>query len=269
MKKLLCAAVIAATLLCLLPTFGCAGTAEVKYKLSEDGAYYIVSGVEGDKRSLTAYDVPSTYSLGEGEKSLPVKEIGDEAFYGCSSLVDVTLPDGIERIGNLAFALCAFYDFTIPDSVTEIGWSAFGMCESLTEIVVPESVTKLGDRAFFCCSALERAVVLAQITDLDSKTFYASVATQGGNVYTSSVLKEIYLPATLQKINFNALYGNTALTDIYFMGTEEQWNALYFYENVKKEGTENEYEENKLKKTEVLSEGITVHYNSKYTPAAD
>ncbi len=273
MKKLLCAvALFAVTLFSAVALGGCKpGEAFVEYKLSEDGTYYIVDKVSGDKLGLNEYAVPETYSDEEGGQALPVKEIGYEAFYECYELSKITLPETIEKIGDRAFAKCAFSQFIIPESVKEIGFAAFGLCERLTEITVPQSVEKLGALAFYCCSSLEKAVVKANITILNERVFYNSVASQGGNVFTDTALTEIYLPASLQKIEVvmlrnrlaSALDGNF-LTDIYFAGSEKQWDDMYFFQTVKKEGKEDEYEEKKHEKSLFIGEKVNIHYNVEF-----
>lgn len=265
MKRFICAAAIAAVGICSAVSFGgCkAGEANVEFTLSGDGTYYIVSGVSGDRTGLTSYDVPAEYSAEEGGVSLPVKEIGDEAFFRCSRLTDLTIPDTIEVIGVRAFAQCRFTHFTIPDGVTVIGRGAFGMCDALTEITVPESVTVLDYQAFYGCAKLEKAVVKANITELTEQVFYNSTVAQGGNIYTSTSLVEIYLPATLRKFHVTSLYGNL-LTDIYFAGSEDEWNGVYAYETVEDGGAESGYAEKRVEKSSALPRGVAVHFNVEF-----
>ena len=241
----------------------CAGEAAVNYKLSEDGTHYIVSGVSGSRSALVSYEVSSEYSAEEGGELLPVTEIGDEAFMRCSSLASLTIPDTIERIGVRAFMDCAFIDFTIPESVTYIGYGAFGNCKMLKEIVIPQSVKEIDALAFAYCSGLETAVVKADVTELKAKTFANIYDISTGQAYTDTSLKSIYLPASLHKMYFNALNGNM-FEDIYFAGSEEQWDALYFYETVKKEGTENEYVDKRVEKSAILGTQVKIHYNAEY-----
>lgn len=263
MKKLASGALAAILAIAALGTFSGCGEAQVNYTLSEDGTYYIVSGVSGNKSALKSFIVPETYSE-EGGEELPVKEIGYEAFMSCSRLSEVVLHDGIVKIGDRAFMYCSFREITIPDSVTYIGFGAFGMCRALTEITVPESVTALGPLSFAYCSALKKAYVRAQIDTLYAQVFANSMASVGGNYYTNTSLTEVYLPATLRKIHYSAFDGN-AITDIYFAGTEEQWDELYFYKLVEVEdGEEGETEEVRVEKDDVMTDTVTVHFEVEF-----
>lgn len=262
MKKLLgliCAFALFAATLCLS---ACSGEAVVNYKLSEDGTHYIVSGVSGNVRSLRDYEIPEKYAAEEGGELLPVTEIGDEAFMGCSSLYTITLPGTIEKIAARAFMNCSFTSFTIPESVTEIGYGAFGMCSALKKIVIPEAVTKIDALAFAYCRNLETVVIKGEITELLPKTFANSYAVAAGNLYTDTSLKAVYLPASLKKIYFNAFDGNM-IEDIYFAGSGEQWDGLYFYEYEKEEDS-GENKERKLQKDEIIGSNIKLHLNAEY-----
>ena len=268
MKKFLSIALATASIAACLSFVGCGGgEAVVNYTLSEDGTYYIVSSVTGNKRALKEYEIPATYAEQEGGKQLPVTTIADQAFYKCTSLKSVTIPDTVKTIGNAAFAMSGLVNIDIPNSVESIGYSAFGMCNFLEEVVIPASVTSLGDRAFMSCTNLQRVEVYANVTDLKASTFENSVVVSAGNVYNNSSLTQIVLPAGLEKIESSALSGN-ALTDIYFMGSKEQWDNLYLYTRQKKENNkpnaEPEYEEVKVEKDTYFPSTTTFHFD--YVP---
>ena len=80
---------------------------------------------------------------------MPVKEIGNSAFYQCTSLTEVTIPDSVEKIGMTSFGYCSsLTSITIPDSVKNIDDSAFYVCKSLESIDFPESIERIGSYAF-------------------------------------------------------------------------------------------------------------------------
>ena len=109
------------------------------YIKKQDGTMRII----GCDRDLEEVIVPHMI---EGKL---VTEIGNSAFFLCSKLKSVILPEGITRIGDFAF----YYqrnltNIEIPDGVQSIGEMAFAGCTNLTNIEIPESVTSIGKRAF-------------------------------------------------------------------------------------------------------------------------
>ena len=78
-----------------------------------------------------------------------VTSIGEGAFYSCTGLTSITLPNSITSIGDAAFAYCTgLTSFTIPNSVTSIGAYAFYDCTGVPSIMIPDSVTSIGANAF-------------------------------------------------------------------------------------------------------------------------
>ena len=103
---------------------------------------------DGRKLLKAPYELNGTYSIKEG-----VRIICDKAFYFCSALRSLVIPDSVTSIGDRAFSGCSdLADIVIPNSVNSIGYCAFWNCRSLTDIVIPDSVTSIGDGAFENCS---------------------------------------------------------------------------------------------------------------------
>ena len=95
-----------------------------------------------------------------------VTEIGEEAFYNCTGLKAINWGTGIKKIGDFAF--CNDYDselesVTIPDGVEEIGWLAF-LSSALTTVTLPTSIKKLSHHAFSCAQARTITVNISDLT---------------------------------------------------------------------------------------------------------
>ena len=118
--------------------------------------------------------IPSTVTY--NEKEYRVTSIGDDAFYHCSSLTSITIPEGVISIGNYAFTSCSsLTSITIPESVTSIESSAFSGCCSLTSITIPEGVTSIKGYAFCGCSSLTSMTIPASVTSIDDLAYYGCV----------------------------------------------------------------------------------------------
>ena len=170
----------------------------LEYKLNEDGLGYTVVGI--GTCTNTELVIPKTHN------GLPVTSIGDEAFYNCSSLTSVT----------------------IPDSVTSIGYGAFIFCSSLTSIEIPNSVTSIGNSAFYNCISL-------------TYTEYNNGKYLGNSENPYVVLMDVMdttatdftIPNTTKIIYTFAFSYCDSLTSINYGGTKEQWSEIskgYFWD---------------------------------------
>ncbi len=83
--------------------------------------------------------------------------IGSDAFWGCSSLTEITIPQSVTTIGDHAFHGCSSLqsvDLNGCTNLTTMGNYAFNGCSSLSEITIPQKVTTIGHVAFDYCDSL-------------------------------------------------------------------------------------------------------------------
>ena len=133
-----------------------------------------------------------------------VTSIGSEAFYECSGLTSVTIPNSVTSIGDYAFGYCSgLTSVTIGNSVTSIGNYAFFYCSGLTSVTIPNSVTSIGDYAFGGCSGLTSVTIPNSVTSIGDVAF-------GG----CSGLTSVTIPNSVTSIGYYAFGGCSGLTSV-------------------------------------------------------
>ena len=150
--------------------------------------------------------IPSTVTYSGTTYS--VTSIGYRAFYGCSGLASVTIPNSVSEIGVWAFENCSgLTSVTIPNSVTEICYNAFSGCSGLTSVTIPNSVTLIGEYAFSGCSGLTSVVFNAENC--------TTMGSYGSPVfYGCSNLTSLTIGANVKTIPSSAFSGCSGLTSV-------------------------------------------------------
>ena len=156
-----------------------------------------------------------------------VTSIGDNAFNGCSGLTLITIPNSVTSIGGYAFRSCSgLTSVTIGNSVTSIGNYTFYFCSGLTSITIPNSVTSIGNSAFSGCSGLTSITIPNSVTSIGGSAFYGcsgltsftipnSVTSIGNSAFSGCRgLTSITIPTSVTSIGSSAFAACRGLTSI-------------------------------------------------------
>lgn len=229
MKKFmrLLAAVLALTMLCeMLPL--------AAFAQSDIGQAVTAAVQNAEEENSTVTNTGScgenvTWSL-DSDGVVTVSGTGEMSNYGwygdvnpnrvfqdlSGSVRKVVIEDGVKNVGSgVFFRLENLTDVTIPDSVTSIGVDSFNYCTALESITLPETVTFIDTGAFANCHSLKKFKFPSNITCINDWMFHNSTG-----------LTSVVIPASVTRIGIVVFEGCTSLQDIYYEGTEEQWNQI-------------------------------------------
>ena len=152
-----------------------------------------------------------------------VKFVVARAFYGCDQLKTVDFGDGIIEIQEEAFYKCtALESIILPKNLETIGEGAFYGCTSATEIYIPKTLTNWSAGyqypIFGFCTALETLTIEDGLSVLEG----------AGSFCCASSLKNLVIPASVEKIGDVAFHSATALESVTFLGDAPQVSENVF-----------------------------------------
>ena len=217
---------------------------DLKYDFKVDGICYKIKGDSNSvevtsERQIYSFFRVSYYKDISGKivipekvehdgKSYLVTEIGYRAFYGCTGLTSVTIPNSVTRIGYRAFYGCTgLTSVKLPNSVTSIGENAFdgtawyenqpdgliylgkvaykykGEMPDGTAIVLKDRCTGISGSAFEGCTGLTSIAIPNSVTEIGSSAFYSCTG-----------LTSVTIPSSVKVIDSNAFKGCTGLTSV-------------------------------------------------------
>lgn len=140
--------------------------------------------------------------------------IGDQAFYHCSQLTSVVLPETVTAIGASAFQYCFYLSsIRLSENLENIASDAFWNCVRLTSIRIPAKVSSIGDTVFGYCTQLTDVSVDPANTVFDSREgCNAIVETSTNTLYQAFVSTRI--PSTVTTIGRFAYSYVAGLTEL-------------------------------------------------------
>ena len=104
-----------------------------------------------------------------------VIEVEEKAFMDCIQLIEVTLNNGLLRIGDNAFTRCSsLQSINIPSTVIKIGKTAFSGCTGLSVVELNEGLQKIGQSAFKWCQSLQSISIPSTVNEIGSNAFEQS-----------------------------------------------------------------------------------------------
>ena len=186
-------------------------------------------------------DVVIPNSVTYSGNTYSVTSIDYSAFYGCSGLTSVTIPNSMTSIGSYAFDGCTgltevnitdlsawckidfggassnplYYakhlklngteitNLVIPNDITEIKNYTFYGCDGLTSVTIPNSVTSIGIWAFYGCTGLTEVTIPNSVTSIGESAFRDCTG-----------LTEVTIGNSVTSIVSYAFYGCTSLKSI-------------------------------------------------------
>ena len=184
--------------------YGCTKLAKVTIP---DSVISISTGAFRDCTSLTSIDLPDN-----------LDSLGGYVFRGCTSLTSIVIPDTVTAIDSSVFQDCtSLKSIIIPDSVTQLRNGTFGNCTSLTEVTLGNGITYIDEYMFYGCTSLVSLTIPDGVTTIGFAAFY-----------DCTNLTNLTIPKSMTSIHGAAFWNNPNLTDIYYEGSEADWENLEF-----------------------------------------
>jgi hypothetical protein len=142
---------------------------------------------------------------------------GKEIFYGCNSLVEVTVSGTTEIPKSMFYACKNLQRVIISSDVITIGEKAFDRCSSLETISFAEGLKTIGEYAFEFCTSLTEIILPSTVETIGKCAFSYC-----------SALTSITIPDSVTSIDSGAFYDCGSLTSVYYKGTAEDWDKISF-----------------------------------------
>jgi len=223
--------IIISLLLCLLLVSCNKATRSLKYEISKNGEYYIVTGIS--RNDIARIEIPNEY------KKLPVKEIKQEAFMGLQNLSEVIIGENVSVIGDFVFKNCTeLKKVKLPSKMEKLGKGVFLGCSSLEQVNIPLGIDELDYQLFKDCISLENITIPENIKYINASVFDGckmlnNVSVTKGILEIGSLafngcesLKQIRIPLTVDYIEYDAFLNCTSLENFIVSENNDYYESI-------------------------------------------
>lgn len=223
--------IIISLLFCLLLVSCNKATRSLKYELSKNGEYYIVTGIS--RNDIARIEIPNEY------KDLPVKEIKKEAFMELQNLSEVIIGENVSVIGDFVFKNCTkLKNVKLPSKMERLGRGIFLGCSSLKEVNIPLGIDELDYQLFKDCVSLENITIPENIKCINASVFDGckklnNVSVTRGLLEIGSLafngcesLKQIIIPLTVDYIEYDAFLNCTSLENFIVSEKNDYYESI-------------------------------------------
>ena len=187
--------------------FGCDNLKEVRYNAR---AAANLTGLSGAFRSAGASVGGVKVIFGESVEKIP-----SNLFCNCESLTSVTIGSNVTSIGDNAFLDCkGLVEINYNARAAECTEDSFGSGDGL-KVTFGDSVERIPDYIFQDCPGLTSVTIGSSATTIGHCAFNRCTG-----------LTSIKIPESMTNIGYMAFSGCTGLADVYYGGSERQWNAI-------------------------------------------
>jgi len=144
-----------------------------------------------------------------------LSKINNTAFYSCTALTKIHIPEGCTVIDSYAFEYCNnLTDLSLPSTLAHINSNAFGYTEKLQDVIFPENLKKIDSYAFRN-SGLTSIILPVGLSELGVSAFYlckqatkvqlpSYIPKYNNNFSSCTSLKEVICPAATPPTFSNA-----------------------------------------------------------------
>lgn len=185
---------------------------------SQDGVLY-----NKNKTTLIYYPMAKSdfeYTIPDG-----VETINSRAFYYCKNLNNIHIPDSVVEIGREAFSSSSLKSLEMPDSVINIGTEICDSCWGLTGVTLSENLTYIPRAAFYDCPGLQNITIPNGVYMIGEEAF---ARTSLINITIPQSVLWVAEGAFIFFADGSIINGveYNGLENIYYSGTEKQWNNI-------------------------------------------